>query len=212
MKLQNWSVPISLFKIDTEKLDLEELRREVQIQNQIHRQGFEIWQRAPEGNIFKSEKPGILKLKKVFVDAVSDFSFPHKMKVESLIGSEIIRYHGQEISEHTDREDGHVTAHLFLDGPEISGELTAEFFKNEINSYCENAMVIANPATRAREMRLPWEFPHSFYIKPHKGLMVVFMSRMPHYQRPYLGDASFIQVSMTAKFRTLEGLKWDMES
>lgn len=165
--------------------------------------GPEIWDRVPH-NIFDEPSENMQKIKSLFIEKVGEM-VGGPFHIAECAGREIIRENGREILPHADRDEGDLSAHIFLSGEPVS-ELSPNALR-EINQLGDNAFSLCDPTHLGMDRRLPWEGYYNFWVKPRRGLFVIYPSRLLHFQRPYVGEGRFAQITMFIRFKK-EALAW----
>lgn len=165
--------------------------------------GEEIWHRR-DHDIFDGSVPIANELVRLVMPKISEFIGPNG-RVISFQGREVVRNCGVEIMPHADEDECHLQAVYFPVGPEL--DKGGDFIR-QVNAYGPNAFAICNPDWRSSgfgAFRMPWETPSKFWIAPHRGLLIAFDARAVHFQKPYHGEAPFLQVLLNIKVERING-------
>lgn len=158
--------------------------------------GPQHWHRIPH-NLFDKPTAEVDELRR-YVEGAVDRMVGRPVMLDHFDGREIVRRTSEEIWPHTDRDEGEITAQYFLDGEDPSG-MTPEEVWSASNAASSNAFSICDPSLHGSEVRLPWEGYHNLWITPFKGMLVIYPSRLPHFQRHYEGEGLFVQIVMNMK-------------
>lgn len=160
--------------------------------------GPNIWDRV-EHDIFANPTDELVQVCRYASNAVKNL-FGESVNICSFEGRELVRVDGMEILPHTDRDEGDLTAQLFLDGANPCG-MSEEQVWAESNKFGNNVFSLCDPSLLGSEKRLPWEDFYNVWVAPFRGLFIVYPSRLPHYQRPYVGDGKFVQILINMRLQ-----------
>jgi hypothetical protein len=166
--------------------------------------GGEIWDRYAH-DVFDGSIPAASQLAAAALPVIErEFIGPHGQIVH-LQGREVVRANGVEVMPHSDEDECHLQAVYFPNGPELDERIG---LLEQVNVFGPNGFAICNPDWRSSgfgKFLMPWESHAKFWIKPHRGLLVAFDARAVHFQKPYQGDAPFMQVLLNIKVERTHG-------
>jgi hypothetical protein len=169
------------------------LRDELLEAHQSFSTGPEIWERLPH-NLADLPTPRMRAAIDWTGACVREYT-DQPLKTLHFDSRELVRVPGQEILHHTDRDEGDLTAQFFLDG--LNPPLGVSW--DDINRFGENAFHLDDPSMFGSERRMPWDQFQRCWVLPFKGLIVLYPSRLPHAQRPYMGEDRFVQLLINIK-------------
>lgn len=188
-----WPIRIGAWIAPFDGEFLEGLRDELLDFHRSYSTGCEIWERIPHN---LADAPS-LRLQAAFnwtVACASEYA-GSPLEIAHIDSRELVRVPGQEILHHTDRDEGDLTAQFFLDGWTPHPGLRWD----EINQFGENAFHLDDPSMYGSERRMSWEQHHRCWVMPFRGLLVLYPSRLPHAQRPHMGEGQFVQLLINLK-------------
>ena len=205
-----WIVRCGLWKAPFDAAFLAGLREDMVANYRRYSRGDTHWMRE-EHNIFDQPGERVSLLRDYFLDRLEEYAAPCALPpVASLRAREIVRPHGEEILVHADRHEGHLSAHLVLDGDDLPSGLSDAEVGARVNRFCPNAIAVCDPGADGMDQRMPWEGYSTLWIKPHRGLFVLYPSKLRHFVRPYLGDGLFVQITMSAMFQARPDKPWEL--
>ena len=164
----------------------------------------EIWDRHLH-DIFDGTVPSATQLARMALPVLQRDFVGSQGRITHLQGREVVRFAGVEIMPHSDEDECHLQAVYFPNGPELD---LSQDLQQQVNQYGPNAFAICNPDWRSSgfgKCLMPWETHAKYWIRPHRGLLVAFDARAVHFQKPYMGEAPFLQVLLNIKVERLDG-------
>ena len=171
------------------------------------RTGPEVWDRRPH-NIFEDCGDLCVGLRDLAVSCATEF-MAGKGRVASLSGRVVVREKGQEILTHTDQGFSHIHGVYYPLGPSLE-QWPPLGPDNPVFRLAKNGLGLSNNANFVTNnggtaQRMPWESPRTFWIAPHRGLLVLHDARMVHQQRASDYHGLFMNISLNILVETTSG-------